>query len=54
MIDMVLVKKEMLHFLQDVRAVRGMGRGISDQHVLLYKLKLMEDMDYKDRSSKWS
>ena len=25
MIDLVLVKKDMLHYVQDVRAVRGMG-----------------------------
>ena len=30
MIDLVLVKKYMLHFEQDMRAVRGMGQGISD------------------------
>ena len=25
MIDLVLVKKDMLHYVQDVRAMRGMG-----------------------------
>ena len=25
MIDLVLVKRDMLHYVQDVRAVRGMG-----------------------------
>ena len=30
MTDLVLVKKNMLHFVQDVRAVRGMGQGTSD------------------------
>ena len=34
----VLVKKDMLRFGKDVRAVRGMGRGISDHHVLLCKV----------------
>ena len=40
MIDMVLVKKDMLHYVQDVRAVRGMRRGFSDHHVLLCKVRL--------------
>ena len=35
MIDLVLVKKDMLHYVQDMRAVRGMGRGLSDHHVLI-------------------
>ena len=34
MIDLVLVKKAMLHYIQDVKAVRGMGRGLSNHHVL--------------------
>ena len=38
MIDLALVKKYMLCFVQDVRAVRGMGRGISDHHVVLCKV----------------
>ena len=29
MIDLVLVKNDMLHFVQDVRAVKGMEQGIS-------------------------
>ena len=41
-IDLVLVKKDMLHFVQDVRAVRGMGRGISDHHVVLCEVRLEE------------
>ena len=28
MIDLLLVKKAMLCYLQDVRAVKGMGRGL--------------------------
>ena len=36
MIDLVLVKKDMLHFVQNVRVVRGMERGISDCHVVLW------------------
>ena len=38
MMDLVLVKKDMLHFVEDVGAVRGMGRGISDHHVVLCKV----------------
>ena len=34
-IDMVLVTKYMLRFVQDVRAMKGMGRGISDHHFVL-------------------
>ena len=40
-IDLMLVKKDMLHFVQDVRAVRGMGQGISDHHVVLCKVRLV-------------
>ena len=41
MIDLVLVKKAMLCYVQDVRAVRGMGRGLSDHHVVLCKVRLV-------------
>ena len=41
MIDLVLAKKDMLRFLQDVRVVRGMARGISDRHVVLCKVRLV-------------
>ena len=41
MIDIVLMKKNLLRFVQDVRAVRGMGRGISDHHVVLCKVRLV-------------
>ena len=40
MIDLALVKNDILYFLQDVMAVRGMGQGISDQHVELRKVRL--------------
>ena len=40
-IALVLVKDDMLRFVQDVRTVRGIGRGISDQHVVLYKVRLV-------------
>ena len=41
MIDQVLVKKEMLRFVQDARAVRRVGRGISDHHFVLCKVRLV-------------
>ena len=41
MIDQVLLKKDMLCFVQDVRAMRGMGRGISDHHIILGKVRLV-------------
>ena len=39
MIDLVMVKKTMLHYVQDVRAVRGMGRGLSNHRVLVRKVR---------------
>ena len=41
MTDLVLVKKDILHYMQDVRAVRGMGRSHSNHHVVLYKVRLV-------------
>ena len=41
MIDLVLVKKDMLRYVQYVRAVRGMGRFFSDHHAALCKNKLV-------------
>ena len=41
MIDLVLVKRDMLRYMQDIRAVRGMGRGLSYHHVALCKLGLI-------------
>ena len=41
MINVVLVKKDMLRYMQDVRTVRGMGRGLSDKHVVLCKFRLV-------------
>ena len=42
MIDLVLVKRDVLRYVQDVMAVRGIGRGFSDHNVVLYKVKLVE------------
>ena len=42
MIDLVLVKRDMLrYFREDVRVVRGMGRGLSDHHIVLCKVRLV-------------
>ena len=41
MIYLLLVKTDILRIVQDVRAVRGMGRGISDHHVVLCKVRLV-------------
>ena len=41
MIELVLVKKEMLCYEQDVRVVRGMGRSVTDDHVVLCKFRLV-------------
>ena len=38
MIDLVLVEKDMLHYVQDVREV---GEGLSDHHVVLFKVRLV-------------
>ena len=35
-----LVKRDMLRYVQDVRVVRAMGRGLSDYHVLLCKVRM--------------
>ena len=41
MIDLVLVKKDMLSYVQDLRTVRGMGRRFADQHFVLCKVRLV-------------
>ena len=41
MIDLVLVEKDMLRYVQDVRAVRGMGRGLSYHYVVMCKVRLV-------------
>ena len=41
MIDLVLVKKAMLCYVQDVMTVRGIGRGLSCHHVVLCKVRLV-------------
>ena len=41
MIDLVLMKRGMLHYVQDMRVVRGMGQGLSDHHVVLCNVRLV-------------
>ena len=41
MIDLGLVKKDMLRYVLDVWAVRGMGRGLSYRHLVLFKVRLL-------------
>ena len=41
MIDHVLVKRDMLCYVQDVRTVIGMTRGLSDHHVAVCKVRLI-------------
>ena len=38
MMDLVLVKRDMLKYVQDVKTVRGMGLGISDHYCTLESL----------------
>ena len=41
MIDLVLVKRDMLQYVQDMRVVRGMGCILSVNHVILCKVRLV-------------
>ena len=41
MIDLVLVNRDMLRYVKDVRMVRGMGRGLSNSHDILCKVRLV-------------
>ena len=41
MIDLVLVKTDMLHYVNDASSVRGMGRGLSAHHAVLCKVRLV-------------
>ena len=41
MIDLALVKKPILACVCDVSAVREMGRGLSDHHVVVCKVRLV-------------
>ena len=41
MIDLIPVKKDMMCYVQDVRAVKGMGIGLLDHHVVLCEVRLV-------------
>ena len=41
MINLALVKRDVLQWVQDVRTERGMGRGLSDHHVVLCTFRLV-------------
>ena len=41
MINLVLVTKDMLRYVQDVGTVREMGQGLSDQHAVLCKVRFV-------------
>ena len=55
-IDLVLVKRGMLGFVQDVRAVRGMGCGLSDHYVKsgLLDIRRMDSPEFMDKRIVWS
>ena len=40
MINLMLMKKDILRYLQDVKVGKGMGRDLSDHYVVLCKVKL--------------
>ena len=40
-IDLVMVKRDMLRYVQDVSTVRGMGRGLSYHYFVLFKVRLV-------------
>ena len=41
MIDLMAMKKDMLRYVQDVRAGRGMGRGLSEHHAVQCKVRFV-------------
>ena len=41
MINLVLVKKGKLRYVQDVRALRGIRQGLSAYHIVLCKARLV-------------
>ena len=41
MIDLVLVKRDMLRYAEDVRSVKGMRHGLSHHHIVLCKVRLV-------------
>ena len=47
MIGIALMKKDMQRYVQDVRAVKGMGQGFSDHHFVLCKVKLVGGLEFQ-------
>ena len=41
MIDLVLIKEDMLHYMQDLRAMEGMERGLFYHYIVLCKVRLV-------------
>ena len=41
MVDLVLMERDLLRYVQDVKVVRRMGQGLSDHHVVLCKVRLV-------------
>ena len=41
MIDQVVMKNDMLRYMQDVSGVRRLGRGLSYHHVVLRKVRFL-------------
>ena len=41
MTDLVLIWRDMLQYVQDVRVVRGMGQGLSDHYIVWCKVRLV-------------
>ena len=41
MVDLLSVKKDMPHYVKDVRSVGVMGRGLADHNPLLFKVRLV-------------
>ena len=41
MIYLTLLKRDTVRYVHDIRAVRGMRRGLSDHHVVLCKVSLV-------------
>ena len=41
MVDLVLLNKDMLRYVQDVRAMRKIRQGLSDWHVVMCKVRLV-------------
>ena len=54
MVDLVQVKRYRLRYVQDVRAGREMGRGLSDHYVVLCKVMLVGAWIKKREAATWA